>query len=384
MADSSAGSLELTLRQLGRLRMRGQVLTPDEAGPSVAEATRSVIGLQAQSWPAAVLSARPRTSGLTATDIEASRIEERSVVRTWAMRGTLFLIAAQDLRPFVGLLGPGQIALTARRYAQLGLDDGRLAKCVRVIGEALAARGAMSRAEIGEELVSRSVVSDAGGQLLPHVLRHAALLGVTCQGPYRGKTETYVLVDEWLGARAGAESRANQRDGVLEDLARRYLAAFGPAEPRDFATWSGLRMGDARRAWETMAAEIIEVTVAGRTLSALRGTVPTPAEIDALQPATRLVPSWDTYLVGYASRELMVAEPWKEWVWPGGGVIHPTVVEDGLIVGSWRVSPPRRGRATVTVRRFGTWGSARLARVTAEAEDVGRFLGVEIAIELVG
>ena len=122
--------LVLTRAQAGRLRMAGQLLAPGAAAASVHDAVRRVLGLQAQSWPAALLSARPRVSGATARDVEEARTTERSVVRTWAMRGTLFLVAADDLRSLMALLGPGEIRATARRYAQLGLTDQVLDRAV--------------------------------------------------------------------------------------------------------------------------------------------------------------------------------------------------------------------------------------------------------------
>src|SRR5206468_2735501 len=108
------------------------------------------------------------------------------------------------------------------------------------------------------------------------------------------------------------------RDRAAAELAARYVRAFGPAEPEDFAAWSGLPMGDARAAWPSAAP-----APARRAI-----TAPDP-------PVTRLLPAFDTYLLGYRSREFMVASGHARKVWPGGGIVRPTVVENGRAVATW-------------------------------------------------
>jgi Winged helix DNA-binding domain len=52
-------------------------------------------------------------------------------------------------------------------------------------------------------------------------------------------------------------------------------------------------------------------------------------------PDVRLLPAYDNYLLGYRTRELSVPAPCQARVWPGGGVIRPTVIADGLAVATW-------------------------------------------------
>jgi hypothetical protein len=83
------------------------------------------------------------------------------------------------------------------------------------------------------------------------------------------------------------------------------------------------------------------------------------------EPVVRLLPAFDTYLLGYRSREHAVAAEHASRVWPGGGWIHPVVLVDGRAAGTWRV---RGGR--VAVEPFGPLPDG----ARAEAADVERFL----------
>ena len=119
--------------------------------------TRSVCVIQAQSFDAARHQIRVRSTGLTAADVDRAFGEERSVVRTWLMRGTWHLCAVEDVRWLVGIFGPVINELGAARMRNLGLDASTCARGVAVIRKALAG-GPMARREIRTNLVSAGVL----------------------------------------------------------------------------------------------------------------------------------------------------------------------------------------------------------------------------------
>ena len=93
---------------------------------SVVDMVRAVAALQAQDAAAAAhLGIRARRPGSTLAEVEAARFEERSVARTWVMRGTLHLIPAEDARWMVALLGP--VGLKQERAADRGAGGRRRA-----------------------------------------------------------------------------------------------------------------------------------------------------------------------------------------------------------------------------------------------------------------
>src|SRR5438270_5731250 len=85
----------LNADQMRWLRVRAQGLA-DDASRSVAEAVRTAVAVQAQAAAPARLQIRSRTRGLRAADVDAA-VAERAVVRTWLMRGTIHMVAADDL-----------------------------------------------------------------------------------------------------------------------------------------------------------------------------------------------------------------------------------------------------------------------------------------------
>jgi hypothetical protein len=302
---------------------------------------RAVVGVQAQEPVAGALSIRVRSTGLTRSDVERALVEERSIVRLWAMRGTIHIVAAEDAAWLVDLFGPLTLTATHRRLGQLGVSEADRPRAVALIRTALADHGPLTRAELMEPLARARITTD--GQAAAHLPHLAAIEGHVCFGPPRAGKPTFVLRDDWLGTGLPRLPR----DRAIAELARRYGAGFGPTGPEDFAAWSGLPLRDARLAWTQTPLALTE------------GGAPHP-------PIIRLLPAFETYMLGYRSREFAVPPEHARKVWPGGGIVRPTVVENGRAVATWK-----RSGTSVEIEPFGS------GPVAAEEEiaDVRRFLG---------
>jgi len=362
--------------QVLSLRMRSQWLTGRRA-TDVRDVVGHMGGLQAQAAAPARLAVRPRGAGLDARAVTRACNEERSVVRTWAMRGTLHMVAADDVGWLVALLGPRFAAADRRRRLQLGLDEGVRARGLEAIGEVLAGGRPRTRAELVRELAGKGVAIDAEGQAPAHLVAYAAMRGLVCRGPdLPGDEPTYVLLKDWVGARPELDLEA-----ALAELARRYVGAYGPAGAADLAAWSGIPLGQARRGLELVTGELEEVEVAGERAWVAGGVEPDVPGVE--DPCVRLLGQFDAYLLGYRSRELALPSRFARRIQAGGGLIQPAVVVDGRVVGTWR---QRRGgrRLTVTVEPFERLDRAILPGLEAEAADVGRFLGTETALAVTG
>jgi Winged helix DNA-binding domain len=105
------------------------------------------------------------------------------------------------------------------------------------------------------------------------------------------------------------------------------------------------------------------------------------AELADEAPCIRLLPRFDAYLLGYRSRDLTLDRRVASQIQAGGGIIHPTVVVDGRVVGTWRQARTRAGQR-VEVEAFEPLRAAVLAGIEEEVADLGRFLGVpsELAV----
>jgi hypothetical protein len=87
-------------------RLRRQRLDQRSPSGSLVAVARELYGMHAQLAASAELAMWARVEGLERDDVREALEQERSLVKTWAMRGTLHLLAADDLPLYVAVLGP--------------------------------------------------------------------------------------------------------------------------------------------------------------------------------------------------------------------------------------------------------------------------------------
>jgi len=339
---------------------------------SAADLVRHLTGIQAQSLPAARLAFPARTDGLTAERVDRARLRDRSIVHTWAMRGTLYLIAAEDYGWLVPLVIEPRIPNAFRRLEQEGVPTDQPGKAVRLIGRMLGREGPLTRPQIAERLKSKGIHTK--GQALVHLLWLASARGVICRGPERGRDQCFVLVRDWIG-----EPERMERDVALAELAVRFLKAHGPSTPADLAMWSGIRAGDARRAWAGIEDRLVEVeTARGATWSLRRSAAEAPRGV------VRLIPWWDEYLLGWKDRDL-VAPPhqWRKIKRDGGGWLNPTILADGRAVGMWDAEQTPKA-LHVEMQPFSPLSPTVRRGVRREAEQLSEFLGTPVKPVFIG
>ncbi|WP_197094162.1 winged helix DNA-binding domain-containing protein [Nonomuraea sp. SBT364] len=300
-------------------------------GLGAGDVVRHLLAVQAQDIVSALLAFRARSATLTRADVEAAW-QSREIVRTWGPRGTLHFVHADDLAWVHALTRSDTGAL--RRLAQEGVTGDDL---LPLIERALAGQGPLTKADLAERLAGR-----ATGQGIVHLVALAASHGLAVLGPPRAGKPTYVHAADWLGAPVTPEP---DRGRALAELVLRYRRAHHPAEPGDLAAWSGVPLGDARAAWRPAPAP------------------PTAAD----DPVVRLAPAFDEYLLGWKSRDPILAPEHARAVFPGGGILRPVVIAGGRVAGTWS-----RKAAAVTVTPFTDVPGGLL---DAEIADVRRFLG---------
>lgn len=168
---------------------------------------------------------------------------------------------------------------------------------------------------------------------------------------------------------------------ALVQLARRYLTAYGPAQPEDFASWSGLPIPSARAGFESLRSELVKVIWDGEAAWMLHEHAEWITERNPEAPSVRLLPGYDPYLLGYRSRALMVAPAYARRIHPGGGTLRATLLVNGLAAGTWR-RKHRTHDLVVQVQPFEDLPAAVFPALEAEGQDLGRFLGTTAVLEL--
>ena len=350
-------------------------------------------GAQAQLLSAAQISLWARLQGLRIADVEEA-LRERAIVKAACMRQTLFLVPSKHLAVFVR--GTARRAEKEIRWARgKGVPD-------RMIDAAIDAALSvldkpLTRTEIAERASRalgvrmqaihgggwgshRKVAAVPVGELtypVVDLLHLAAARGVVCYGPNRENEPTFVRADAWI-----PHWKDMPGEQAEEMLLRRYLRAFGPATPRDFALWTGMTLTEARAVWARVQSGFAPVEVEGWRAEILREDLEELAGTRFEPPLVRLLPYFDTYLLGHKERDHLVDTEHQPRVYRPQGWVAPVVLVDGRALGVWKHAQ-EGDRLQVEVEKFGSLPQRVTVVIHEEAKDLGRFLGnpnVEVQI----
>jgi len=336
------------------------------------DVVREVGGIHAQVMSAAELSLSARVGDLTRAHVSKALWEERSLVKTWTLRGTLHIHAADEL----GLWLAARREVAGDRFHP-ELPPNEEKQTIAAIADALDGR-CLTR----EELVA-AVSPRVGSWAREHigsgwgtVLGPAALSGVLVHGTPQGTRVTFVRPDQWLGE----QPRYDPQEALAEVL-RRYLSAFGPANHGHFATWIGgshFKARDAKALVDSIADELVEVSVEGKPAWLLRGEEPPAAEPQGV----RLIPEYDAFVMGFREREqLFPPEAVSRTKAHGKGRLEGPgalswLLVDGAVAGTW--SRRRAGkRIELRIEPFTPLTKEHGQALVEEGARVGAFFGLE-------
>ena len=344
-------------------------------------------GAQAQLLSAAQISLSARRRDLTVAEVDTA-LADRLLVKVGCMRRTLHLVpselaavfvrgtarrAEKEVRWAIGKGVPGRV-VEAAIVAALGALDEPLTR-PEIAERVCRTLGSRPRLIHGGGWGSRGKVAavPVGGLTYPVVdlLHLAAARGVVCYGPPRNGEPTFVRADAWV---PGHEDVA-QEDAETH-LLRRYLEAFGPATVTDFAMWTGMTLREADAIWARTKNELAAVDVEGSEATVLRASVDELSRARIERPHVRLLPHFDSYLLGHRDRRHLVSDEHRHRVSRAQGWIAPVVLVDGRVAATWKQAR-RRERLVVEVTPLERLAKGVVAGIRAEADELRRFLGAE-------
>jgi hypothetical protein len=324
--------------------------------------------MQAQDYAGAKWSIGLRLPDATDTDIEQA-IADKTIVRTWPMRGTLHFVSPEDVRWMLALLTPRIIANSARRHAQLELDEAIFARAKDLLVKALQGGKQLTRQEMMDLLEQAGIAT--GNQRGYHILGWLAQTGFICFGPMQGKQQTFVLLDEWV-----SQGKNLTHDESLAELAKRYFTSHGPATLQDFMGWSGLVAADARAGLDMVKPQLIQEIVNDQTY----WMSPDISAIQDKSPMTYLLPGFDEYLLGYKDRTAVLETIHSQKITPGNnGVFNPTIVIDGRVAGTWKRTF-KKDTVIIETSPFASLNEAETRALTLAAERYGAFVNMPILL----
>jgi hypothetical protein len=348
-------------------RARRQHLARRVPADRALDVVSEIAGLHAQVMSCAELTLWARVEDLDPAFVSRALWEERTLVKTWAMRGTLHLLRTNELPRYVGALA----RLRPRHHVPAwlrhhGLTRAQADALLAAIPDVLA-QGPLTREALAAAVGVRTgeVAAKLGGGF-GDLLKPAAFTGDLLFADSDGRRVRFARPADWLGGFAAEDGEAAARAVV-----RTYLAAYGPAPREQFQRWFGMTSpAEAGRWLATLGDEVTELD-AGWMLAAdaEEAATATPAGV------VRLLPAFDHYVVAAPrGADAVLPAAHRAAVYRPQGWLSPVVLLDGRMLGVW--SHELRGDAlAVAVEPFAKLASDVTGGIEAEAARLAAFLG---------
>lgn len=343
-------------------------LAPSHRPATPVEVARSLVALHATD-PASVhlaVAARTAGAGSTVEEIDRALHDDRSIVRVMGMRRTMWAVPA-ELVPVVAAASGRAVGADERRklvslLEQQGVaEDGArwLAEVEADVLAALADRGEALTTELAADVPALKGTIVVGG-----TSKWAATVTLATRVVLLLSIDGRIVRNRAGGAWTSTRHRWSVGPALGEpmpeaeaqaELARCWLAAFGPAPIEDLKWWTG---------W-TVAA----------TKRALAAVGDVGADADDPGPWAALVPSLDPTTMGWKQRSWYLGDLGPQ-LFDRNGNAGPAVWWCGQIVGGWSQRPS----GEVAYRLLVDVGREGMAAVEAEASRLQAWLDASGAV----
>lgn len=371
--------ISLKWGQVNAWRMDQQCLVSRLPRRDFLQAVSRTGGIQAQVMSAAELAVAARVDGLGPQDVSDALWKDRALIKTWAMRCALHLVAVSDFPLVITARSNYEPRNWMNYFAYFGVTRPQYEALLEAIPQVLGSQP-MTREQLADALAEHTgapaVRTAVLGSGWGSPLKPSAMRGDLCFGPNQGRNVTFVRPSQWIGGWKTYEPYP-----ALQEMARRYFRLYGAATMEGFARWWELRLTHGKKLIQSMAGEFEEVDVEGWRALALREALEPMQELEPTG-MVRLLPLFDAYVMGLG-RILQPLPPkaYESQVYRIAGWISAVVLVDGFMQGVWDYKT-HGAQTDVKVRMFSPPAPAIKEGIAAEAERLGGYLNSKVELEI--
>jgi hypothetical protein len=372
--------LKLSWARAAAWRVRRHYLDQRAPASSLLAVASRLCGLHAQVMSSALLTLWARIEGLDRRAVQRALWEDRTLVKTWAMRGTLHLLPATELPLWhAGLSNSPRYLKPALWQKYYGITLEELDRLTEAVAAALDGR-VMTREELAQEVKRLTGSASFGAKLAKSgwgtILKPAAFTGRLCFGPSVGQRVRFTCPASWLNT---AAAPVDPKDAPGE-ITRRFLSAYSPATYHDLARWwSGGGVLTARQWIASLGDEVTTVELGGAPAWMLAAHV---RELRELPPrrSVRLLPAFDQYVIGASFHaERLLPGDLRSRVYRLQGWISPVLLVNGRMEGVWR-HEIKGSRVEVIIEPFVKTPTWVRRAAGEEAERLAAFLDCSLSL----
>ena len=351
--------------------------------PTIAD---SLVALHSSDPATVYLSAMARMKHPSIEAVSTALYDDRTVVRHHAMRRTLWVFTPQMARWAHAACTVALATTQWKRLAKMVEDSGvatdgaawaTVAKADTLA--ALTSMGTATARQLGQAVpaLTEKLYLNVGGanvaiggahtRLLLNLGFEGAIVRGRPSGSWTNAEYPWSVADQWL---PGGLTGEDVETGAAE-LARNYLARFGPASTADLQWWAGWTAGTTKRA--LAAIDAVEVDLDAGSGPVVGWVLPDDTDDEISTPWIAFLPALDPTTMGWKNRAWYLGDLAKfgSPVFDTNGNAGPTIWVDGRVIGGWA----QRKSGEITCKLLADLPTKRVKSISAEAERLRELIG---------
>ncbi len=331
-----------------------------------AEIVSWLVAMQAQEYAMTKWAIGLRLPGFNDEMIE-KEFANGKILRTHLMRPTWHFVTPEDIRWLLKLTAPRVEAFNAFTYRQQKLDNKIFKRSNDIITKILEGGQQLTRAELQVALKQKKIIAD--GVRLSALMMQAELDGIICSGARKGKQFTYALLEERV-----APAKPLTKKEALVELSTRYFTSRGPATVKDFATWSGLSVTDAKEGAAMLSSKFVREKINEQDYIFIPASFDDKAKIQS----SFLMPDYDEYGMGYKDRSAIFNTKVDLSQFKNENpIFNRMIIIDGKIEGTWK-RVIRNNKVSIETVLFSPLSKTKQQALTKAIKKYCEFVGKDI------
>jgi hypothetical protein len=357
--------------------MRRQHLIDRATHGTMLEAVEAVHGIQAQVQAHAIFAIAQRVNGLTAREIDRALWSDRSLLKTWAMRGTVHWLPANEEPMFRSGLMQLRKWWIDHWWRKEKVPDEVRQHLFDVVLEVLK-DGPLPRGEIAARAVPRvgewcePWLTDGWGGAYTTMCQY----GLLVFGPTIGNSPTFARRDTWANFQP-IESRPED----AFEMIRRYLRSFGPATVQDATYWIGANLRDVKPFWDAMCEEFVPIETDGKTRYLLGTDIDELVEMEEASLPVRLVPAFDPLLLAPRDKGELLDMRFHKRIYGAAAWVYPALLLDGRVVANWTYERKQK-HVEIVVHPFTRINKKLLPAIKRDARHLAAAIGRDAQVSI--
>lgn len=286
--------------------------------------------------PVSYLSIMARRPSVLLGDLEEAIINDRTLLRASAFRGSLFLLNTQDFPIFFRTFHNYLFQRGLQKLQDAGITKAHLFYFADMLDDAdsdlplsiqniveIIYPGRRERPDLSVCYLIVQKLCDMG------VLVRASAKG------WKGNDFSYALLKKWVPE---ISLRPDNPETARTETIRKYLRAYGPASMEDISWWTGLPLMQCQRSVAHLRREAVrfQVETYRDDMIGLKETVELLRRKDPIEEEIELLPPWDPYTLGWHCRRRLADKEMLPFIYDANGNATSVIVDNGKVVGLWQ------------------------------------------------